>query len=238
MTVHLMGAHPFPDWLREALETVVAPGWLLRAARGTLLAGLPAGERRSNTCHWPETPSCWCVQLKSAFISGQLNRECSAASEVQAAVCGPARSKLAGETALQLFRGPGASGNKGATTSRESPVSLLAFHQGEPGSIPGRVIPGFSQVGIVPLAGGFSRGSPISSALAFRRCSIHSHLNRRLENHLRDKSCGLPPCRLGAQAPDQLRPHMGSLATELLRPHYWMLYPLTSCDPTIGFSIH
>ncbi|KAJ8883840.1 hypothetical protein PR048_015695 [Dryococelus australis] len=44
---------------------------------------------------------------------------------------------------------------------------------------------------------------------------------------------------LDALAPDQLRPPpMGSLATELLRPHYWVLYRLISCGPTIGFSSH
>ncbi|KAJ8890322.1 hypothetical protein PR048_009830 [Dryococelus australis] len=38
----------------------------------------------------------------------------------------------------------------------------------KPGSIPGRVSPGFSQVGIVPDdVDGFSRGSPVSPALAF-----------------------------------------------------------------------
>ncbi|KAJ8883209.1 hypothetical protein PR048_015049 [Dryococelus australis] len=47
-------------------------------------------------------------------------------------------------------------------------VSLLASHPGEPGLIPCGVAPGFSHVGIMPLIGGFSRGSPISPALAFR----------------------------------------------------------------------
>ncbi|KAJ8896107.1 hypothetical protein PR048_001449 [Dryococelus australis] len=53
---------------------------------------------------------------------------------------------------------------------------LLASHQGELSSIPGRVAPDFSQVGIIPrtmpLLGGFSQGSPVSPALVFRRCSI------------------------------------------------------------------
>ncbi|KAJ8876928.1 hypothetical protein PR048_021378 [Dryococelus australis] len=47
---------------------------------------------------------------------------------------------------------------------------VLASHQGEPGLIPGEVAPGFLLVGI--MVGEFSRGSPISPALAFRRCSI------------------------------------------------------------------
>ncbi|KAJ8896785.1 hypothetical protein PR048_002130 [Dryococelus australis] len=49
-------------------------------------------------------------------------------------------------------------------------VSSLASHQGDPGSIPGRVI-GFSHVGM-PLVGGSSRGSPVSPAHSFRRCSM------------------------------------------------------------------
>ncbi|KAJ8885640.1 hypothetical protein PR048_011838 [Dryococelus australis] len=50
-------------------------------------------------------------------------------------------------------------------------------HEGEersePGLIPGRATPGFSQLGIVPdEASWFSRGSPVSPTLVFRRCSI------------------------------------------------------------------
>ncbi|KAJ8886019.1 hypothetical protein PR048_012225 [Dryococelus australis] len=55
-------------------------------------------------------------------------------------------------------------------------VRQLAFHLGEPGSIPGGAAPEFLYVGetcqMMPLVGGFSRGSPIFPALAFRRCSI------------------------------------------------------------------
>ncbi|KAJ8886045.1 hypothetical protein PR048_012251 [Dryococelus australis] len=51
------------------------------------------------------------------------------------------------------------------------PVTLLASHQGEPSSIPGRVTPRFSHVGIV-LVDGFPQGSPVLLALSFRRCSI------------------------------------------------------------------
>ncbi|KAJ8865851.1 hypothetical protein PR048_033374 [Dryococelus australis] len=57
--------------------------------------------------------------------------------------------------------------------------SLLAFYQREPGSIPGRLIPGFLQVGIVPDDARFSRGSPVSLALLFRRCSILASLHPR-----------------------------------------------------------
>ncbi|KAJ8866140.1 hypothetical protein PR048_033664, partial [Dryococelus australis] len=52
---------------------------------------------------------------------------------------------------------------------------LLAPHQGDPGSIPGRVTPDFrmwESCRTMPLVGGFSRGSPVSPALSFRRCSI------------------------------------------------------------------
>ncbi|KAJ8876822.1 hypothetical protein PR048_021269 [Dryococelus australis] len=57
----------------------------------------------------------------------------------------------------------------------ESTVSLLASHQGDPGSISGRVTPGFSHVGIVPddaVARRVFSGSPVSSAPSFRRCSV------------------------------------------------------------------
>ncbi|KAJ8881346.1 hypothetical protein PR048_017827 [Dryococelus australis] len=54
-------------------------------------------------------------------------------------------------------------------------VSLLASHQFEPGSSPGRVTPKFSHVGIVlDDAAGWRvfSGSPVSSVISFRRCSI------------------------------------------------------------------
>ncbi|KAJ8875336.1 hypothetical protein PR048_023231 [Dryococelus australis] len=54
-------------------------------------------------------------------------------------------------------------------------VRLLAYHPGEPGSIPGGVAPGFLQVGIVPV-GMFSRGSSVSPTLAFRHRSILTSL--------------------------------------------------------------
>ncbi|KAJ8868803.1 hypothetical protein PR048_030344 [Dryococelus australis] len=52
-------------------------------------------------------------------------------------------------------------------------VSTLSSHLGEPGSIPGRIT-GLKHVGIVPFVGGFSRQSPASPALSFRRCSTLS----------------------------------------------------------------
>ncbi|KAJ8868521.1 hypothetical protein PR048_030049 [Dryococelus australis] len=65
--------------------------------------------------------------------------------------------------------------NAGSAMQSSIQVTLLvvrpfASHQGEPGSIPGRVTPGFSQVGIVQ----FSRGYP---ALAFWRCSVLTSLS-------------------------------------------------------------
>ncbi|KAJ8896888.1 hypothetical protein PR048_002234 [Dryococelus australis] len=54
-------------------------------------------------------------------------------------------------------------------------VSLLASHQGDQCSIPGRVTLDFRMrvsYRTMPLVGGSSRGSPISPALSFRRCSI------------------------------------------------------------------
>ncbi|KAJ8874102.1 hypothetical protein PR048_024943 [Dryococelus australis] len=52
-------------------------------------------------------------------------------------------------------------------------ICTLASHQGEPGLISGRVT-GFTQVGVVPmlLIGGFSQGSPVSTAPSFRQCFI------------------------------------------------------------------
>ncbi|KAJ8895512.1 hypothetical protein PR048_000848 [Dryococelus australis] len=47
-------------------------------------------------------------------------------------------------------------------------ATMLVSYQGESGSIPGRVIPGFLHVGIVPDDSGF----PVYLSLSFRRCSI------------------------------------------------------------------
>ncbi|KAJ8888778.1 hypothetical protein PR048_008270 [Dryococelus australis] len=58
-------------------------------------------------------------------------------------------------------------------------VSLLSSHQGDPGSIPGRVTPDFrmwESCRTMPLAGEFSRGSPVSPTLSFRRSSILSSI--------------------------------------------------------------
>ncbi|KAJ8897984.1 hypothetical protein PR048_003344 [Dryococelus australis] len=53
---------------------------------------------------------------------------------------------------------------------------LIASHQGDPGSIPGRVtldFPMWESRRTMPLVGEFFfRGSPVSPALSFRRCSI------------------------------------------------------------------
>ncbi|KAJ8866721.1 hypothetical protein PR048_032582 [Dryococelus australis] len=49
-----------------------------------------------------------------------------------------------------------------------SPVSLLAFHPGDPGSIPGRATPDsrkWESCRTMPSVGGFSRGYPVSPAL-------------------------------------------------------------------------
>ncbi|KAJ8898164.1 hypothetical protein PR048_003524 [Dryococelus australis] len=61
------------------------------------------------------------------------------------------------------------------TGSGTTAISLLASRQGDPGSIPGRVAPDFrmwKSCRTMPLVGGSSRGSPVSPALSFRRCSI------------------------------------------------------------------
>ncbi|KAJ8880595.1 hypothetical protein PR048_017065 [Dryococelus australis] len=62
----------------------------------------------------------------------------------------------------------------GATNARTPPPP----HQGEPGSIPGGVAPGFRMwetCRTVPLVGGFSRGSPVSSTLCIPPL-LHAHL--------------------------------------------------------------
>ncbi|KAJ8866077.1 hypothetical protein PR048_033601 [Dryococelus australis] len=59
-------------------------------------------------------------------------------------------------------------------------ISTLASHQGEPGSIPGRATPDlrkWESCRTMPLVSGFSWVSPVSPALAFRRCSIFTSLH-------------------------------------------------------------
>ncbi|KAJ8894108.1 hypothetical protein PR048_006718 [Dryococelus australis] len=66
-----------------------------------------------------------------------------------------------------------------ATKHREIHATQFVYLQGDPGSIPGRVTPDFrmwESCRMMPLAGGSSRGSPVSSASSFRRCSMHSSL--------------------------------------------------------------
>ncbi|KAJ8889036.1 hypothetical protein PR048_008530 [Dryococelus australis] len=57
---------------------------------------------------------------------------------------------------------------------------LLTSHVSEPGPIPGGASPTISHEGIVldePLVRGFSPGSPVYPALAFRHCSILTSLH-------------------------------------------------------------
>ncbi|KAJ8893747.1 hypothetical protein PR048_006347, partial [Dryococelus australis] len=55
-------------------------------------------------------------------------------------------------------------------------VKLLASHLGEPGTIPGRVAPGYSHVGVM-LVGGLSQRSPVITAPSLLQCSILILLN-------------------------------------------------------------
>ncbi|KAJ8866393.1 hypothetical protein PR048_032236 [Dryococelus australis] len=77
---------------------------------------------------------------------------------------------------------------------RHWPVSVLASHQGEPGSIPGRITPGFSHVGIVPddaagrrVLSGISR---FPSPFSYRHCSMLTSITligsqvRTVKSHL------------------------------------------------------
>ncbi|KAJ8873906.1 hypothetical protein PR048_024742 [Dryococelus australis] len=66
-------------------------------------------------------------------------------------------------------------GRMAPPTNQKAPISLLVSHQGDPRSMPGRVTPDFSMWELcrtMTLDGGFYRGSPVSLALSFRRCSI------------------------------------------------------------------
>ncbi|KAJ8895220.1 hypothetical protein PR048_000545 [Dryococelus australis] len=59
-------------------------------------------------------------------------------------------------------------------------VRLLAFHPGEPGSIPDGIAPPvfalWESCQTMPLVGGFARGSPVSPAFPFRRCYLLTSL--------------------------------------------------------------
>ncbi|KAJ8872842.1 hypothetical protein PR048_026458 [Dryococelus australis] len=55
-------------------------------------------------------------------------------------------------------------------------VSLLAYHQGDPGSVRGRDFHMWDSGRTMSLVGEFSRGSPVSPALSFRRCSIRTSI--------------------------------------------------------------
>ncbi|KAJ8867546.1 hypothetical protein PR048_031348 [Dryococelus australis] len=80
---------------------------------------------------------------------------------------------------------------------------LRASHLGKPGSVPGRITPGFSQV-----VGGFSRGSPVSATFSFRRCFIHpSFHHHRLSR----------PQVVGPYKLDFAYLRLGSLYEDLLR---------------------
>ncbi|KAJ8866746.1 hypothetical protein PR048_032607 [Dryococelus australis] len=80
------------------------------------------------------------------------------------------------------------------------PVRLLAFHQEEPDSISSRFTPDFPKWdGTMPLVSGFSRGSPVSHALAFWRCSMLSNFHPRQLSRPRSTSL---TCRGGDIADD------------------------------------
>ncbi|KAJ8877245.1 hypothetical protein PR048_021699 [Dryococelus australis] len=67
----------------------------------------------------------------------------------------------------------------------------LASHQGDTGSIPGRVTPDFrmwESCWTMPLVGGCSRGSPVSPAFLFRHCSILPSITHIVSQDLDVKS--------------------------------------------------
>ncbi|KAJ8878792.1 hypothetical protein PR048_019378 [Dryococelus australis] len=80
----------------------------------------------------------------------------------------------------KLFRNSPGDGNMSYEKSSHSRVGLLASHQGEPGSISGRVTPGFLHVGVVPddasgrrVISGIPRSPPMHSGIP---ALLHFHL--------------------------------------------------------------
>ncbi|KAJ8867728.1 hypothetical protein PR048_031531 [Dryococelus australis] len=92
-------------------------------------------------------------------------------------------------------------------------VSLLTFHQGEPGSFPGRVTPGFSHMcescRTIPLFGGFPQGSPVSPALSFRRYSIHTSItligSQYIDQSLRQVRANIDDINIWRADEDEMR---------------------------------
>ncbi|KAJ8874200.1 hypothetical protein PR048_025042 [Dryococelus australis] len=98
-------------------------------------------------------------------------------------------------------------------------VRLLASNRSEPGSIPGVVFPGISRVGIAPddASGrwGFSRGSPVSLTLAFRR---FFHARLRSSSQALKTSMLESPLNLSASAPLTLRVNYAHVLHSFSRP--------------------
>ncbi|KAJ8866519.1 hypothetical protein PR048_032362 [Dryococelus australis] len=88
------------------------------------------------------------------------------------------RSRVGGSTSSFVYgRDPGIWRDQAVLV--DSPVSLLASHQDNPGSIPGWDTPDFrmwESCRIMPLVSGFSRGYPVSPTPSLRRCSIHTSI--------------------------------------------------------------
>ncbi|KAJ8887834.1 hypothetical protein PR048_014052 [Dryococelus australis] len=87
------------------------------------------------------------------------------------------RSRIVANRAQRAFADPRAANQRTAVG-----FFILASNRCESGSIPGRFIPGFRKresCRTMSLVGRFSRGSPVSSALSFRRCytltSLYPH---------------------------------------------------------------
>ncbi|KAJ8894325.1 hypothetical protein PR048_006945 [Dryococelus australis] len=77
----------------------------------------------------------------------------------------------------EIFSSPNEEPGHPDKRSPDQTVSLLASHQGEQGSISGRVTREFRKwksCRIMPLVSGFSLGYPVPPALSFRRCSTQS----------------------------------------------------------------
>ncbi|KAJ8890982.1 hypothetical protein PR048_010491 [Dryococelus australis] len=112
---------------------------------------------------------------------------------------------------------------------------LLASHQGKLGSIPGRVTPGFSHVGIVrtmALVGRLSRGIPFPPPFSIRRCSILTSVTLIDSQDLAgyDNFASSMTCRLDSSVFYILEPQM---CVHWLLPHTWQLWDSQGGTPGI-----
>ncbi|KAJ8868868.1 hypothetical protein PR048_030409 [Dryococelus australis] len=159
MRKFLTGTEPISSWW-ETRDPSATPQWLLVStitAKGTLSSNprqdIPAMERKSFQCSilarplGTSGPRSTCLRrIMDSFTAARTN-----------AYKKPQRLEA---LPTHPFSPPGGGGHGGCA------VNLLASHQGDPGL---RMRESYRTM---PLIGRFSRGSPVSPALSFRRCTI------------------------------------------------------------------